>query len=80
MVGDQITEDTGEKTEIRGQELTFMEANSPMETDAFFSGIHVSRCNPEVHTRHGGRRHQLAARWRLPRTSISRRWNSCRQT
>jgi SAM-dependent methyltransferase len=36
MVGDQITEDRGEKTEIRGQELTFMEANSPMETDAFF--------------------------------------------
>src|SRR6266403_459709 len=36
MVGDQITEDRGEKTEIGGQEPNFMEANSPMETDAFF--------------------------------------------
>lgn len=36
MVRDQITEDRGQKTEIRGQQLTFMETNLPMETDAFF--------------------------------------------
>ncbi len=36
MVRYQVTEDRVQKTEIRRERMTFMETNSPMETDAFF--------------------------------------------